>query len=487
MVVGEVRMLIDGELVEAGSGKRFANINPATEEILGEVADADATDMARAIDAARRAFDDTDWSTNKKLRKRCLQQLQDALVAEKEQIRQELVDEVGTPVMLTFGAQLDWPLEDALTWPLHHIDEFEWERELEVSHQMGITSRRAVYKEPIGVVGAIVPWNFPVEVTLNKIGPILATGNTCILKPAPDTPWNATRLGRLIAEMTDIPAGVINVVTAADHLVGELLTRDPRVDMISFTGSTPTGMRITEKGSRTLKRVFLELGGKSAMIVLDDADLDSVLAAAPMVACTHAGQGCALLTRVLVPRPRYDEAVQILAAGFQAVPYGDPNDPMNISGPQVSRKQQQRVLDYIEKGKAEGAEVVVGGGRPAHLPKGYFVEPTLFANVDNKMTIAQQEIFGPVQVVIPFDDDEDAIHIANDSSYGLSGGVFSADEDRATGVARRIRTGSIGVNGGMWYGADSPYGGYKQSGIGRQCGREGFEQHLETKAIAWMS
>jgi len=485
--VGEARMLIDGDLVEAGSGKRFANVNPATEEILGEVADADATDMARAIDAARRAFDDTDWSTNKKLRKRCLQQLQDALVAEKEQIRQELVDEVGTPVMLTYGAQLDWPLEDALTWPMHHIDEFEWERELEVSHQMGITSRRAVYKEPVGVVGAIVPWNFPVEVTLNKIGPILATGNTCILKPAPDTPWNATRLGRLIAEMTDIPAGVMNVVTAADHLVGELLTRDPRVDMISFTGSTATGMRITEKGSRTLKRVFLELGGKSAMIVLDDADLDTVLAAAPMVACTHAGQGCALLTRVLVPRPRYDEAVQILAAGFKAVPYGDPNDPMNISGPQVSRKQQDRVLDYIEKGKAEGAEVVVGGGRPSHLPKGYFVEPTLFANVDNKMTIAQQEIFGPVQVVIPFDDDEDAIRIANDSSYGLSGGVFSADEARATGVARRIRTGSIGVNGGMWYGADSPYGGYKQSGIGRQCGREGFEQHLETKAIAWMS
>ena len=485
--MGEARMLIDGDLVEAGSGKRFANVNPATEEILGEVADADATDMARAIDAARRAFDDTDWSTNKQLRKRCLQQLQDALVAEKEQIRQELVDEVGTPVMLTYGAQLDWPLEDALTWPMHHIDEFEWERELEVSHQMGITSRRAVYKEPVGVVGAIVPWNFPVEVTLNKIGPILATGNTCILKPAPDTPWNATRLGRLIAEMTDIPAGVMNVVTAADHLVGELLTRDPRVDMISFTGSTATGMRITEKGSRTLKRVFLELGGKSAMIVLDDADLDTVLAAAPMVACTHAGQGCALLTRVLVPRPRYDEAVQILAAGFKAVPYGDPNDPMNISGPQVSRKQQDRVLDYIEKGKAEGAEVVVGGGRPSHLPKGYFVEPTLFANVDNKMTIAQQEIFGPVQVVIPFDDDEDAIRIANDSSYGLSGGVFSADEARATRVARRIRTGSIGVNGGMWYGADSPYGGYKQSGIGRQCGREGFEQHLETKAIAWMS
>jgi len=487
MTVGEVRMLIDGELVEAMSGKRFVNVNPATEEVLGEVADADATDMAHAIAGARRAFDGTDWSTNKELRKRCLQQLQDALVSEREEIRQELVDEAGTPLMMTYGAQLDWPLEDALTWPMRHIDEFEWERDLPVSHQMGIASRRAVYKEAIGVIGAIVPWNFPLEVTLNKLGPILATGNTCILKPAPDTPWNATRLARLVAEKTDIPAGVLNIVTSADHLVGEELTRDPRVDMISFTGSTATGRRITETGGATLKRVFLELGGKSAMIVLDDADFGGVLAAAPMMACTHAGQGCAILTRVLVPRPRYDEAVQILKAGFESVPYGDPTDPANIGGPLVSRKQQERVLDYIAKGRAEGAEVVVGGGRPAHLPKGYFVEPTLFANVDNKMTIAQDEIFGPVQVVIPFDDDEDAIRIANDSSYGLSGGVYSADEDRATRIARRIRTGSIGVNGGMWYGADSPYGGYKQSGIGRQCGREGFEQHLETKSIAWTS
>jgi aldehyde dehydrogenase (NAD+) len=486
LTVGEARMLIDGELVEAGSGKRFANINPATEAVLGEVTDADAADMTRAIDAARRAFDDTDWSTNRVLRKRCLQQLQEALIAEQEQLRQELVEEAGTPVLMTYGAQLDWPLADALTWPTEFIDEFEWERTLPVSNQIGMPSRRGVYKEAIGVIGAIVPWNFPFEVTLNKLGPILATGNTCVLKPAPDTPFNATRLGRLVAEHTDIPAGVLNVIPSSDHLVGEVLTLDPRVDMISFTGSTATGKRISEKGAKTLKRVFLELGGKSAMIVLDDADLGPVLASAPMIACTHAGQGCAIQTRVLVPRHRYDESVHILKAGFETVPYGDPTDPANVSGPQVSRKQQERVLGYIEKGKAEGAEVVVGGGPPAHLPKGYFVEPTLFANVDNKMTIAQEEIFGPVQVVIPFDDDEDAIRIANDSAYGLSGGVFSANEERATGVARRIRTGSIGVNGGMWYGADSPYGGYKQSGVGRQCGREGFEQHLETKAIAWL-
>ena len=484
---GESRMLIDGELVEASSGKRFGNVNPATEEVLGEVADADAADMHRAIAAARRAFDTTDWSTNRQLRKRCLQQLQDALVSEQEQIRRELIDETGTPLMLTYGAQLDWPLADALTWPTHYIDEFEWERDLPVSELIGFPSRRAVYKEALGVIGAIVPWNFPLEVTLNKLGPILATGNTCILKPAPDTPWNATRLARLVAEKTDIPAGVLNVVTSADHLVGEELTQDPRVDMISFTGSTATGKRIMHKGSATLKRVFLELGGKSAMIVLDDADMDAVLATAPMVACTHGGQGCAIQTRVLVPRPRYAEAVQILKAGFEAVPYGDPRDPANISGPLVSRRQQERVLGYIAQGKAEGAEIVVGGGIPNRLPKGFFVEPTLFVNVDSSMTIAQDEIFGPVLAVIAFDDDADAVRIANDSSYGLSGGVYSGDEQRATRVARSIRTGSIGVNGGMWYGADSPYGGYKQSGVGRQCGREGFEQYLETKAIAWAS
>jgi aldehyde dehydrogenase (NAD+) len=205
--MGEVRMLIDGELAEAGSGKRFANVNPATEEILGEVTDADAADMTRAIGAARRAFDRTDWSTNRALRKRCLQQLQDALVSEQEQLRQELVEEAGTPVMLTYGAQLDWPLADALTWPMEYIDEFEWERSLPISNQIGMPSRRGVYKEAIGVIGAIVPWNFPVEVTLNKLGPILATGNTCVLKPAPDTPFNATRLGRLVAEHTDFPPG----------------------------------------------------------------------------------------------------------------------------------------------------------------------------------------------------------------------------------------------------------------------------------------
>jgi aldehyde dehydrogenase (NAD+) len=348
----------------------------------------------------------------------------------------------------------------------------------------GMVSRRAAWKEPYGVIGAITPWNYPFEVTINKVGQILATGNTMVLKPAPDTPWNATRLGRLVAEHTDIPAGVFNVVTSSDHLVGEELTLSPLVDMISFTGSTVTGKRIMEKGAATLKRVFLELGGKSAMIVLDDADFPAVVPMGSIV-CMHAGQGCAMQTRMLLPRSRYDEGVELIKAGMSHFPYGDPQDPANMMGPLVSRKQMERVLGYIEKGKQEGAKLVVGGGRPAHLPKGWFVEPTLFVDVDNSMTIAKEEIFGPVLCVIPYDDDDDAVRIANESEYGLSGGVFSADMDRATNVARRVRTGSISVNGGIWYGADSPYGGYKNSGIGRQNGLEGFEQHLETKAIAW--
>jgi aldehyde dehydrogenase (NAD+) len=331
-----------------------------------------------------------------------------------------------------------------------------------------------------------VPWNFPFEVTINKIGPILAAGNTTVLKPAPDTPYNATRLGRLIAEHTDMPPGVFNVVTSSDHLVGEELTLDPRVDMISFTGSTAVGKRIMEKGAATLKRVFLELGGKSAAVFLDDADLGSTLPAAAFGICVHAGQGCALQSRVLVPRARHDEAVAILSQTMAAVPYGDPSDPGVVMGPQISAKQRDRVLGYIDMGQREGAQLVVGGGRPEHLTNGFYVETTLFAGVDNATTIAQEEIFGPVLCVVPYDGgDEAALALANDSAYGLSGGVFSASEERASAFARRVRTGSIGVNGGIWYGADSPYGGYKSSGIGRQCGVEGFEQYLETKAVAW--
>jgi acyl-CoA reductase-like NAD-dependent aldehyde dehydrogenase len=482
----ESRMLIDGELV-AGEAGTFAVLNPATEEVLGEVADASRADMRRAIAAARRAFDETGWSTDRPLRKRCLEQLHAALVAEKEELREELILEVGCPRMVTHGPQLDAPLADALTYPAKLIDEYPWETDLGdafVSLTGKLTGRKLL-REPVGVVGAIVPWNFPFEVSIHKLAQALATGNTLVLKPAPDTPFNATRLGRLILESTDIPAGVVNVVTASDHLVGEELTLSPYVDLISFTGSTAVGKRIMEKGAATLKRLFLELGGKSATIVLDDANL----AAACLIGlgpCMHAGQGCAMPTRLLLPRSRHAEGVAILEAMYKGIVPGDPQDPGTLCGPVISAKQRERVLGYIRKGIAEGARLVVGGtDAPAGRDRGFWVRPTLFADVDNAMTIAQEEIFGPVLVVIPYEDEEDAIRIANDSVYGLAGNVFSSSPERSMAVARRLRAGFIGVDGCAAYGADAPFGGYKASGIGRQNGIAGFDQYTELKTIGY--
>src|SRR3984885_6030344 len=401
----EQRMLVDGELVESDTRKTFDNVDPATEEVLGQVADGSSADMLRAIDGARRAFDESDWSTDHELRKHCLSQLQDALEKEREELREELILEVGCPRMTTHANQLDIPLDGALRYPIKLIDEFPWRTDLsEIVDRRGTANTRQIWKEPIGVVGAIVPWNFPLEVTLNKLGQALATGKTVILKPPPATPWNATRLGRLVAEQTDFPSGVLNVVTSSDHLVGEELTLSPKVDLISFTGSTVTGKRIMGKGAATLKRGFLELGGKSALIVCDDADFPSTVPMASMV-CVPAGQGCAMQTRLLLPRSRYDEGVELVTAGMAGVPYGDPTSDAVVMGPLVSAKQRDRVLGYIEKGQAEGAKLVFGGGRPAHLPKGYYVEPTLFVDVDNSMTIAREEIFGPVLCVIPYEDD----------------------------------------------------------------------------------
>jgi aldehyde dehydrogenase (NAD+) len=481
-VQGEARMLIDGKLTDAASGRTYDNINPATEEVEGQAADGGERDIRAAIEAARRAFDETDWATNRELRKRCLQQLKDGLEREKEALRPQIVAEVGAPIGLTYAIQQDTCIED-MQWDIDQIDRTEWEYTLPVHEFFGMRSRRLVVREPVGVVGAITPWNFPFMLNLSKIVPALAAGNTVILKPAPDTPWSATWIGKIAAEQTDIPPGVLNVVTSADPAtVGEILTTDPRVDMISFTGSTATGRRIMANGAETVKKVFLELGGKSANIILDDADFPSTVGMGSMI-CVHAGQGCAITTRMLLPRSRYDEGVELLKTSFENVAYGDPNDVANLQGPLINARQLDRVLGYIEKGKAEGARLVVGGKRSDRFEKGYYVEPTLFVDVKPDMTIAQEEIFGPVLAVIPYEDDEDAIRIANNSMYGLSGSVSSASEERAMGVARRIRAGTISVNGGAWFGPDSPFGGYRQSGVGREHGVQGFEEYLETKTI----
>lgn len=482
----EKRMLIDGELVAGAGGVEFENVSPATGLVIGSAAAASADDMRRAIAAARRAFDDTDWSANTELRRRCLIQLQAAIEGERDELREELIAEVGCPDMTIASAQLDWPLADALSYPAGLIDSYEWERQLDGGGLFGDRNVRTVVKEPVGVVGAITPSNFPIEVILNKLGPALAAGNTVVLKPDPHTPWNATRLGRLVAERTDIPAGVLNVVTTPDNAVAELLATDPRVDMISFTGSTAVGKHLIRLGADTVKRTFLELGGKSALIVTEDADPSRILAGAVGV-CVHAGQACALTTRLLVHRSLFDDAVRDVTAAFGMVSVGDPASPGTLVGPVISAAQKRRVLDACERARADGAEITTGGGSydrlPPELAGGFYVQPTVIVGVDNSAAIAQQEVFGPVLVILPFDDDDQAVRIANDSAFGLAGAVLSGSTERGMRIARRIRTGSIGVNGGMFYGADAPFGGYKSSGLGRQCGIEGFGQYLETKTI----
>ena len=305
-----------------------------------------------------------------------------------------------------------------------------------------------------------------------------------VLKPAPDTPWCASVLGRLVAEETDIPPGVLNVVTSSDHLLGAALSTDPRVDQVSFTGSTATGRKVMASAADTVKKVFLELGGKSAFVVLDDADLRGACGTAAFTICTHAGQGCAITTRLLVPRSRFDEAVESTAAVMGMLPAGDPTDPGTICGPLISARQRDRVEGYLRLAVEEGGSFVVGGGRPEGREVGWFVEPTLIVGVANDARVAQEEIFGPVLVVIPFDDDDEAVALANDSAYGLSGSVWSADRERAVSVANRIRTGTIGVNGGLWFSPDVPFGGYRQSGVGRESGVAGFEEYLEIKSLA---
>ncbi len=478
----EWRNLIDGRLVESSARTTFENINPATEEVLGVCADGTKADMAVAIAAARRAFDETDWATNHAFRKKCLTQLHRAVEAAKEDLRQIVIAEAGSPILLTYAVQCDTYIAQMPYWA-EIAASYVYEEPMSDIEFFGQTQRRIVRREATGVVGAITPWNFPLYLNLCKLGPALAAGNTVVLKPATVTPWSATTLGRLIVDKTDIPPGVVNIVTSSDHAVAELLCTDPRVDLVTFTGSTEVGRRIMQLAAGTVKKVFLELGGKSANIILDDVDMKHALADVATV-CVHGGQGCALTTRLLLPRSRYEEGLEIAKQAFESFKYGDPFDPQHLQGPQVSKKQQQSVLAHIESGKQEGARLVCGGGVPERFPKGYYVEPTLFADVDPKMKIAQEEIFGPVLCVIPFEDDDDAVRIANDSIFGLSGAVKAKDEQRALAVARRIRTGTLGINHAQWFNVDTPFGGYRQSGVGRENGRMGFEEYLETKVIA---
>ncbi|MCE2390269.1 MAG: aldehyde dehydrogenase family protein [Proteobacteria bacterium] len=478
----EERLLIDGELVSATGGKTYQNINPATEEVIGAAADAGPEDIDRAIAAARRAFDETGWSRDHELRARCLRQLQEAYLDHAEHLRQSYVAEVGCPIQQTYGPALDAPVS-SLSYYADFLEKYEWSEDLGVSEVFGTRAHRWIEREPIGVVGAITAWNYPHELNLKKVGWALAAGCTVVLKGAPATPWCNLLFGKLLHENTDLPPGVVNVITSSQNGIGELVTTDPRVDMVSFTGSTATGKAILKVTAPDVKRVTLELGGKSPLLLMDDLPgIPDIAGHAGATVCGHSGQGCAMLSRVLVPKRHLEESAEKLVAAMANVKVGDPYDMETVQGPQSSAAQRERVLDLVQQGVAEGSKLLCGGRAHPDFAKGYYVEPTAFIAEPDQL-VAQQEFFGPVQTLIGYEDEEDAIRIANHSSYGLSGAILAADLERAKRIARRVRTGTMTINGGVWYGPEVPFGGYKCSGLGRENGRAGFEEFLEIKAL----
>ena len=481
VLAGDERMLIDGELQHTASGATFDVIHPASEQVAGQATDGTVEDMARAVGAARRAFDETDWSRDLEFRYHCLTQLHQAFERNSERLRRILVTEVGCPVKVT-GSQIESPIEEVKHWA-EHGRAFEYLADNGVHDTPLGPARRKIHYEPVGVVGAITPWNVPFYLNVAETVPALMAGNTVVLKPAQLTPWSGSEYGRIVAEETDIPPGVFNVVVSNANEVGAALSADPRVDMITFTGSTATGRAILAAGAATVKKTLLELGGKSAHIVLDDADFNMALPMAALMACVMSGQSCILPSRILLPRSRYDEGIAIMKAMMENFAVGDPWDPANMQGPQISETQRQKVLGLVKNAVADGARLVTGGGIPEHLPVGYYTQPTLLADVDPDSQIAQEEVFGPVLAVIPYDTDDEAVAIANNSIYGLSGEVSGGDLDRAFAVATRMRTGNVTINGKSHFGIGSPFGGTKQSGLGYRNGAEGYKEYLDAKTI----
>ncbi len=471
------KLFINGEWIAPTGGGTIDVISPASEEVIGRVPEAGAEDVDKAIAAARTAFDEGPWPhMSGAERADCMARVTAALGARTQEIGELVSNEMGTPISISTMVQASMPI----MFFNYYVDlarsyEFEEIRK-------GMMGSSLVAKEGVGVVGAIVPWNYPLYLTMAKLGPAFAAGCTVVLKPASEAPLNAHVLAECIEE-AGLPPGVFNMVPGAGRVVGNQLVEDPRVDKISFTGSTEAGRAIMSKCGEQIKRVTLELGGKSACILLDDAPLDMAIPTAAQAAMLNSGQTCIAQTRLLAPRSTYDDVVARMTETVSQMKVGEPLDPTTTLGPLVSGRQRDIVEGYVNAGQEEGAKITTGGGRPSGFAKGYYVEPTVFAGVDNKMRIAQEEIFGPVLSVIPYDTVDEAVAIANDSIYGLSGGVWAGDPEKGLDVAKRIRTGTMSVNT-MGMNLAAPFGGYKQSGIGRELGPEGILPYIEFKSIA---
>jgi aldehyde dehydrogenase (NAD+) len=466
---------IDGKWVTSNSGRVLVVRSPSTEEIVGHVPDADAADVEAAVGAARAAFDRGPWPRMRPAeRSELMQALLDELTARADELAHLIGSENGTPQMVLRPAQVDNGL-DVLRYYTELAANFEVESWIE-----GVYSPALVRQEPVGTVAAILPWNVPFFLAILKVAPALAAGCTIVLKAAPETPLNAYLLAEA-AHAVGLPPGVLNVL-AAGVKSSEALVTHPGIDKVAFTGSTAVGKRIAGLTGPHLKRLTLELGGKAAAIVLDDADLASTMPQLIGVSLTLSGQFCTAQSRILVSRDRYDEAVEMYATIAAGLPVGHTFDKGTFIGPLISERQRDRVLDYVEIGKQEGATLVTGGGKPAHLDRGWFVEPTVFRDVKSDTRIAQEEIFGPVVAFIPYADEEAAIAIANDSAFGLHGTVWTSDVEKGVDVGRRIRTGTYSVNA-LSLDPAAPFGGVKNSGLGREMGREGFAAYLEPKTI----
>ena len=468
-------VLIGGRWTPTLDGRTIPVVSPATEEPIAHVSLGGVQDIDRAVRAARDAFDHGPWPRMSPLeRAAVLARASELVMARHDELAEMIAREVGTPIRQAMRSRVT-NVRDMFDVHVAMAETYPW-----VELREGLRSLVEIRQEPVGVVGAIVPWNVPFSLTAAKLAPALLAGCTVVLKPAEETPLNAFALGEILAD-AGLPEGVLSVVPA-DRTVSESLVRHPGVDKISFTGSTVAGKAIASACGEQLKRYSLELGGKSAAIILDDADLEATLSLLLPATINNNGQVCVNQTRILAPRDRYDEVVEAFTEGYRALTIGDPMDMATEVGPLIHAGHRDRVEGYIRAGRDEGARLTVGGSRPGGLDRGFYVEPTVFADVDNGMRIAQEEIFGPVLAIIPYGDEDDAVAIANDSIFGLSGTVWGSDPERAAGVARQVRTGNIGVN---LFTLDfaAPFGGFKQSGIGREYGPEGISAFTEIQAL----